>query len=151
MHPYDEVIANMKAVGSKIYSTAQDGTIVVTTNGSTYSINAPVKVPPVSEPVKESYKNCTVLRKVYPDGVRVGHTAYDSNHDDDNDGWACEPFKETNTSEPPPQPEPVPTPMKEYFKNCTELNKVYPNGVDSSHPAYDKKMERDGDGGAWEK
>ncbi|MGE7090329.1 hypothetical protein ACQKII_02480 [Lysinibacillus sp. NPDC048646] len=51
----------MKAVGSKIYSTVQDGTIVVTTNGSTYSINAKEFIPPkvnpvpsVTEPVKET-------------------------------------------------------------------------------------------------
>ncbi|WP_430982152.1 excalibur calcium-binding domain-containing protein [Lysinibacillus sphaericus] len=35
--------------------------------------------------------------------------------------------------------------------NCTDLNKVYPNGVQEGHPAYDKKMDRDGDGWACEK
>ncbi len=160
-HPQAEVLSKLKAVGSKIYSTAQNGTIVVTTDGNTFSINAkefvPPKVnpvPPVTEPVKESYKNCTELRKVYPDGVGVGHPAYDAKLDGDNDGWACEPVKDTNTTEPAPLPEQTPEPTKstkEYFKNCTELNKVYPNGVQEGHPAYDKKMDRDGDGWACEK
>ena len=39
---------------------------------------------------KESYKNCTLLREVYPNGVPEGHPAYESKHDRDKDGWACE-------------------------------------------------------------
>ncbi|WNS77278.1 thermonuclease family protein [Bacillus sp. DTU_2020_1000418_1_SI_GHA_SEK_038] len=38
----------------------------------------------------ESYKNCTELRKVYPNGVPADHPAYDSKHDRDKDNWACE-------------------------------------------------------------
>lgn len=38
----------------------------------------------------------------------------------------------------------------EYFKNCTELRKVYPNGVPKGHPAYQSKMDRDKDGWACE-
>ena len=41
-------------------------------------------------PQKESYKNCTLLKAVYPDGVPEGHPAYESKHDRDKDGWACE-------------------------------------------------------------
>lgn len=37
------------------------------------------------------------------------------------------------------------------FKNCTELRKVYPNGVKEGHPAYSPKHDRDGDGYACEK
>lgn len=37
------------------------------------------------------------------------------------------------------------------FKNCTELRKVYPNGVPKSHKAYEAKMDRDKDGYACEK
>lgn len=37
------------------------------------------------------------------------------------------------------------------FKNCTELRKVYPDGVPSDHPAYQAKMDRDKDGWACEK
>ncbi len=39
----------------------------------------------------------------------------------------------------------------ENFANCTELRKVYPNGVDSSHPAYQSKMDRDKDNFACER
>lgn len=38
----------------------------------------------------ESYKNCTELRKIYPDGIGSNHPAYESKHDRDGDGWACE-------------------------------------------------------------
>lgn len=38
----------------------------------------------------ESYKNCTELRKVYPNGVPSDHPAYESKHDRDKDNWACE-------------------------------------------------------------
>lgn len=37
------------------------------------------------------------------------------------------------------------------FANCTELRKVYPNGVPSSHPAYQAKMDRDKDNFACER
>lgn len=33
----------------------------------------------------------------------------------------------------------------ESFDNCDSLNATYPNGVPSTHPAYSKKLERDGD------
>lgn len=39
----------------------------------------------------------------------------------------------------------------EYFANCTELRKVYPNGVPSTHPAYQSKMDRDKDDFACER
>ncbi|MGG3452309.1 thermonuclease family protein [Domibacillus aminovorans] len=51
---------------------------------------APKPVPKPAPPKKESFKNCTELRKKYPDGVPQGHPAYDSKHDRDKDGWACE-------------------------------------------------------------
>lgn len=38
----------------------------------------------------ENFKNCTELRKVYPDGVREGHRAYNPKMDRDKDGYACE-------------------------------------------------------------
>ncbi|MGL4522844.1 MAG: thermonuclease family protein [Bacilli bacterium] len=37
------------------------------------------------------------------------------------------------------------------FKNCTELRKVFPNGVNSKHSAYKKSMDRDNDGYACER
>ncbi|MGE7840477.1 excalibur calcium-binding domain-containing protein [Lysinibacillus sp. NPDC093712] len=38
-----------------------------------------------------SYKNCTELKKDFPNGVKKGHWAYERKHDRDSDGWACEP------------------------------------------------------------
>lgn len=38
-----------------------------------------------------SFKNCTELKKVYPEGVKVGHPEYQEKMDRDRDGWACEP------------------------------------------------------------
>ncbi len=46
--------------------------------------------PPSTAPKQESFKNCTELRKVYPNGVASDHPAYASKHDRDKDGWACE-------------------------------------------------------------
>jgi micrococcal nuclease len=39
----------------------------------------------------------------------------------------------------------------EYFQNCTELRKKYPDGVPSDHPAYASKHDRDKDGWACER
>ncbi|AGT33914.1 MULTISPECIES: thermonuclease family protein [Geobacillus] len=39
----------------------------------------------------------------------------------------------------------------EYFKNCTELRKVYPNGVPADHPAYQPRLDRDKDNYACER
>lgn len=50
----------------------------------------PKPAPKPTPPKKEAFKNCTELRKKYPDGVPQGHPAYDSKHDRDKDGWACE-------------------------------------------------------------
>nr|WP_279390884.1 thermonuclease family protein [Mammaliicoccus sciuri] len=38
----------------------------------------------------------------------------------------------------------------EYYPNCTALRKVYPNGVPSTHPAYNAKLDRDKDNFACE-
>ncbi|MCC5804351.1 thermonuclease family protein [Rossellomorea vietnamensis] len=42
-------------------------------------------------------------------------------------------------------------PQQEYYQNCTELRKVYPDGVASDHPAYASKHDRDKDGWACER
>jgi flagellar biosynthesis protein FliP len=42
------------------------------------------------------------------------------------------------------------TPTVERFKNCTEMRKVHPNGVPSTHPAYESKHDRDNDNHACE-
>ncbi|WP_382285478.1 thermonuclease family protein [Heyndrickxia sporothermodurans] len=51
----------------------------------------------------------------------------------------------TNTTPPPTSG------GTEFFANCTELRKKYPNGVPSTHPAYQPKMDRDKDGYACER
>ncbi|MEH7414151.1 thermonuclease family protein [Neobacillus drentensis] len=38
----------------------------------------------------------------------------------------------------------------ESFQNCTEMRKVYPNGVPSTHPAYEARHDRDKDNWACE-
>lgn len=98
-HPHDEVVANLKAVGSKMYSTAESSTITVTTNGSNYStsakpftgstddVNSGIYVIPGAP---TSFPNCTAMREYYPNGVYVTHPAYDKKHDRDGDNWACE-------------------------------------------------------------
>ena len=37
-----------------------------------------------------TFPNCTALRQVYPEGVPQDHPAYESKHDRDKDGYACE-------------------------------------------------------------
>lgn len=45
----------------------------------------------------------------------------------------------------------TPTPAKtKMFNNCKELRKVYPNGVNKTHPAYQPQMDGDKDGFACE-
>ncbi|WP_201713039.1 thermonuclease family protein [Rossellomorea arthrocnemi] len=47
--------------------------------------------------------------------------------------------------------EPAAAQQQEYYQNCTELRKVYPDGVPSNHPAYASKHDRDKDGWACER
>lgn len=108
-HPHKEVMANIKTIGTKAYATAETGTIVATTNGQTYSINAKELIVPTTTPTTPtkptgnvssgtyvipgaptSFKNCTEMRKYYPSGVKSSHPAYAAARDGDKDGWACE-------------------------------------------------------------
>ncbi|WP_409275172.1 thermonuclease family protein [Neobacillus sp. SCS-31] len=57
---------------------------------------------------------------------------------------ASQPAKSTATTPPAGT-------KSEFFKNCTELRKKYPNGVPSTHPAYQAKMDRDKDNYACER
>ncbi|MGN7478923.1 excalibur calcium-binding domain-containing protein [Solibacillus silvestris] len=165
-HPHSDVLQMLKAAGSKVYSTAESGTIIIKTDGKSYKVSAKEMIvpnktehtqpKPQTKPIETPnslYKNCTELNAVYPDGVAVGHKAYESKHDADNDGWACEPYEGNSVSQPyvpPVVTTPTPTTTQTSFSNCTELKKVYPKGVSSSHPAYQKKFDRDGDGHACE-
>lgn len=57
----------------------------------TANTNKPKPKPkPKPENKKETFKNCTELRKKYPEGVPKGHPAYAPKHDRDKDDWACE-------------------------------------------------------------
>ncbi|MER1958858.1 MAG: hypothetical protein ABS942_15855 [Solibacillus sp.] len=74
-HPQQEVLANIKAIGAKAYSTAQDGTIIATINCDGVKIDSkefkvpletvqpkPTPVPtstpiPKPEPVQTGFKN----------------------------------------------------------------------------------------------
>lgn len=112
-HPHSDVLQRLKSVGSKVYSTAESGTIIIKTDGKTYNVSAkemiipsttetkpaetkPVETKPTqpepTEPkaTQTDFKNRTELRKVYPSGVAKGHPAYQSKMDRDIDGWACE-------------------------------------------------------------
>lgn len=62
-------------------------------------VPTPVTPDPVPQPssglyvipgAPTSFKNCTLLREYYPEGVKKGHPAYAGTHDRDNDDWACE-------------------------------------------------------------
>ncbi|KMY54431.1 hypothetical protein AC623_11340 [Bacillus sp. FJAT-27231] len=82
-----EATAKQKKLGIWSNANAING-------GCAPKTTAPVKPKPAPTPKpapkKESFKNCTELRKKYPKGVAKGHPAYDSKHDRDKDGWACE-------------------------------------------------------------
>lgn len=102
----------------------------------------------------ESYSNCTALKAVHPGGVGQDHPAYESKHDRDNDGWACESDSSAGSSPNSSNSSNVtstpPATTQESFKNCTAMRAVYPNGVGQDHPAYANKHDRDKDGWACE-
>ena len=50
---------------------------------------APPPAPTVT-PRPRTYRNCTELRRDYPNGVPASHPAYNNRLDRDRDGWACE-------------------------------------------------------------
>lgn len=58
---------------------------------------------------------------------------------------------ETNSTTAPSSTPPAASDGKEYYQNCTELRKVYPDGVPSDHPAYASKHDRDKDNWACER
>jgi micrococcal nuclease len=72
---------------SKTNNTSKSSNTSTSTSSS--NSNTSTSTPPSSNS-KESFKNCTELRKVYPNGVSSDHPAYEPKHDRDKDGWACE-------------------------------------------------------------
>jgi competence protein ComEC len=108
-------VSRLQKVGSKIYSAAEAGNIVVKTNGKTHSVSAkpwsgvvtpaptptpqpkPDPTPTTPQPKPDSgltvipgaptsFQNCTAMKKHYPKGVKKGHPAYATKHDRDKDG-----------------------------------------------------------------
>ena len=68
-----------------------DGDGVVCESGrSRTSSPPPAARPAPTRTACGPYRNCTALRRDYPNGVRRGHCAYQRRMDRDNDGWACE-------------------------------------------------------------
>lgn len=105
-HPNSAVEARLKNVGAKTYKTAIDCDITVLSDGVKHSVSSscgkvidkqsptkPATTKPIEKPaqtVQTNFKNCTELRKVYPNGVSKDHPAYQLKMDRDKDGWACE-------------------------------------------------------------
>ncbi|MBT2710658.1 thermonuclease family protein [Bacillus sp. ISL-47] len=71
-------------------SSSGSGTGNISSGSETDSSSSSNSASSSSENQSESYKNCTELRKVYPNGVPSTHPAYDSKHDRDKDDFACE-------------------------------------------------------------
>lgn len=116
-HPHIETMQLLQKLEIPLYRTDEQGTIIfkstghgVTVNQSTpgsylsgrekegQSLESPNQISQSTEPntqndtvsSTEYYKNCTLLREVYPDGVPSDHPAYRSGLDRDRDNWACE-------------------------------------------------------------
>ncbi len=51
---------------------------------------APTAIPQPTAVPSRTYRNCTELRRDFPNGVPAGHPAYTTRMDRDRDGWACE-------------------------------------------------------------
>lgn len=76
-------------------------------------------------------------------------------------GFVSSAVPEKKPASPPAASKPTTTPApkkpvantggSEWFQNCTELRKKYPQGVAQGHPAYQSKMDRDKDGFACER
>lgn len=124
-HPNDGVVQDLLNYDANLYSTHEQGTIEVRTVGNSYAINV--------------------------------------------DPWGAKPEpvpapKPEPKPEPNPDPKPAPQPKPDInsgtyvipgaptsFQNCTAMREYYPSGVQSSHPAYASKHDRDKDGWACER
>ena len=98
--PFEEVQAGAKKKGLGIWSVEDYATdsgfnsdVVPVTKPSSSTAKSPTTPSTPSVNVadgQEWFKNCTELRKKYPNGVPEGHAAYQSKMDRDKDGYACE-------------------------------------------------------------
>lgn len=89
----------------------------------------------------------TVIGELY-DGVDLSRALFPNIQEPEvSEPVEVEPEVVVETPEVVEEPEvSIDIPQFEFFANCTELEVVYPNGVDSTHPAYQSKMDRDKDG-----
>lgn len=98
--PFEEVQATAKKKGLGIWSVENyatdsgfNGDAVPATKPSSSTAKNPTTPSAPSVNVaggQEWFKNCTELRKKYPNGVPEGHAAYQAKMDRDKDGYACE-------------------------------------------------------------
>lgn len=79
--------AQAKAKKEKLRIWSKKGYV---TNSGFDSSKPATSKPPKKPTTSKKYKNCTELRKDYPNGVSKKHPAYQSKMDRDKDGWACE-------------------------------------------------------------
>lgn len=93
------------------------------------------------------FKKCKPAKKAQHTSEQKKDAASGENKKE-NDRSAVKQTQTQNNSETSKQNSTPSQPT--YFSNCTELRAVYPNGVPSSHPAYQSKMDRDKDGTACE-
>ena len=78
--------AQAKAKKEKLRIWSKKGYVTSSGFNSTTKKETTTKKPSKTK----TYKNCTELRKDYPNGVKKGHKAYQAKMDRDKDGWACE-------------------------------------------------------------
>ncbi|MEH7237294.1 thermonuclease family protein [Bacillus sp. JJ1562] len=83
-----------RANGTGLWAYGENGTTKGDLDKGSSKPSSPRNNPPTegsgNTRGSESYKNCTELRKVYPNGVPSTHQAYEAKHDRDKDNWACE-------------------------------------------------------------
>ncbi|WP_054769950.1 SH3 domain-containing protein [Lysinibacillus parviboronicapiens] len=94
LYKNEEVAVHSTIAGWSYVTTSSSEGYVVDSNLSSKNPNATTSSKPgssnTSNGSKSTYKNCTELRKDYPNGVDSSHPAYAKKHDRDGDGWACE-------------------------------------------------------------
>lgn len=118
-HPHVETMELLQKLNIPLYRTDEQGTIIFESTGNGVTVNQSSPGSYLSGREKEGqssqstqtysstetttqnntassnssteyYKNCTLLREVYPGGVPSDHPAYRSGLDRDRDNWACE-------------------------------------------------------------